>query len=358
MPKLSIVIPIYNVEQYLPTCLDSIVASIQGKEQCVEVILVNDGSTDSSGRLADTYADKYSWMKIIHQKNAGVAAARNAGLKMARGSWVHFMDSDDWIPVDGISIILKAIKKNETADILLFDGYKNEGSKESSWEHFEKEESFTKENREGKEKLVKIEEQILYPRKTPLAAPWDKVYRIEFLKKHKILFNSNLKVLDDMIFNMESFGAARHVAYQKEKIYHYRYVPNSITNSYRPNRVEEDCKVWKYIEQYLEKLNEDKEQYFPRRGRLEQSYYCRIIKSFSICCRLCFFHEKNRNSLKKKLNYVKQIMKKEPYKTAFAKVKIKKLEWRLVPVWLMVKCGSPGGIYLLHKMNQYLERRR
>ena len=357
MIELSIVIPIYNVEQYLQICLDSIIVSIQGNEFQVEVILVDDGSTDSSGNIAKEYSASYSWMRLIHQKNAGVAVARNKGLESANGKWIYFIDSDDWIPKNGILQILKAIKKNEVADILLFDAYKNEGSKESVWEHFSKEESFVDETKVGKEKLIKIQQQVLYPRKTPLAAPWDKVYRLEFLKKNKICFNSNLKVLDDMVYNMEAFGAANHVVYRKEKIYHYRYVSNSITNSYRPNRVEEDCKVWNYIEQSLKKRCEGVEDLTNRNESLTQSYYCRIIKSFSICCRLCFFHEKNRNSLKKKIKYVKQVMGQEPYRTAFSQVDVKKLEWRLVPVWLMVRCNYSFGIFLLHKMNQFLERK-
>ncbi|MDR3314701.1 MAG: glycosyltransferase, partial [Oscillospiraceae bacterium] len=90
---ISVIVPVYNVEPYLPKCLDSIVSQTYAN---LEIILVDDGSTDASGSICDAYAAKDERVRVIHQANGGVAAARNAGLDAAVGEYIQFVDSDDW----------------------------------------------------------------------------------------------------------------------------------------------------------------------------------------------------------------------------------------------------------------------
>ena len=103
-PKVSIIVPVYNVEKYLARCLDSIMAQT---EHDIEIICVNDGSTDSSASILDAYAAKDSRIRIRTQPNGGLSAARNAGLDIATGDWVMFVDSDDWIPNYAVEGFLK-----------------------------------------------------------------------------------------------------------------------------------------------------------------------------------------------------------------------------------------------------------
>lgn len=93
-PKISIIVPVYKVEKYLRRCLDSIVSQTFTDWEC---ILVDDGSPDNSGEMCDEYADKDKRFRVFHQENAGVSAARNKGLDEAKGEWIGFVDSDDWI---------------------------------------------------------------------------------------------------------------------------------------------------------------------------------------------------------------------------------------------------------------------
>lgn len=90
---LSIIIPVYNVEKYLCNCLDSIISNNNN----IEVILVDDGSTDSSAKICDDYSIKYKFIRSIHSKNYGVAHARNVGLRLAKGEWISWVDSDDMV---------------------------------------------------------------------------------------------------------------------------------------------------------------------------------------------------------------------------------------------------------------------
>lgn len=339
--RLSIIIPVYNVEQYLEKCLDSITEGNVNMLGMLEVIVVDDGSPDKSGELADKYAGQYPCVKVLHQRNAGVAAARNAGIRASCGEWLYFVDSDDWLQAGAITSILQAAEQHPQADILLFDAWQNEGEQQKAWEHASK--PFCRTKAEDIRTLQYSALYYPYPdkrRKVSVAAPWDKVYRRDFLLDKQLAFRSELKVLDDMVFNTEAFGAASQVVYTKVKIYHYHYVAASITNSYKPDRVEQDRKVWEYLLDYARR-NEAGEEFM-------RALYCRIIKSFSICCRLCFFHKKNPHSLTQQVSYVNHVWRSQPYRTAFKQVRLRDLEWKLQIMVVVGRLHWSWGVYLLH----------
>lgn len=105
---VSVIVPVYNVEQYLARCVDSILAQTYSK---IEVILVDDGAKDASGDICDAYAAKDSRVKVIHKENGGLSSARNAGLEIAAGEYIAFVDSDDWIEPDAYSHLLEVMKQ-------------------------------------------------------------------------------------------------------------------------------------------------------------------------------------------------------------------------------------------------------
>lgn len=351
---LSIIIPIYNVENYLGKCLNSIVQDPALGDGKVEVILIDDGSTDSSGFIADRYAEEYSYMKVIHSKNAGVAAARNLGMDNASGEWLYFVDSDDWLADHGISTICCRIRRHGNMDMILFDAYKNYDDRVTAWEHFDSDRIINKQD-----EIRALQREVLYFHKTPLAAPWDKVYRRAFLEGNQIRFQEKLKVLDDMIFNLEVFGALKEAAYCMDKIYHYSYTPDSVTNSYKPDRVEQDVKVWNYLEQYMNASFAKEEWSKEDKEMLRQAYFSRVIKSFAICCRLCFFCKENPNSINRKVAYLKEVLQLSPYRDAFSCIDMRNVDWKLKAVIIMARLHAGLGIYMLHLLesfgNRYLQ---
>ncbi len=122
LPLISVIVPIYNVEEYLPKCVDSI---INQSYKNLEIILVDDGSPDNSPQICDEYAQKDSRIKVIHKENGGLSDARNVGLKASNGEYVSFIDSDDWINADFISELYKGIESGvDIAECAtrLFDG--------------------------------------------------------------------------------------------------------------------------------------------------------------------------------------------------------------------------------------------
>ena len=122
-PKVSIIVPVYNVEMYLPRCLDSL--HRQSLEE-IEILLIDDGSPDGSGRIADEYAEKDGRFRVIHQANAGVAAARNRGIELAQAPYLMFVDSDDWVEPDFCRIPYEMAAR-ERVDMVMFR-YVSEGA--------------------------------------------------------------------------------------------------------------------------------------------------------------------------------------------------------------------------------------
>ncbi|WP_157764146.1 glycosyltransferase family 2 protein [Paenibacillus borealis] len=113
-PLISIIVPIYNVEQFIKKCIDSIIYQTYRN---LEIILVDDGSPDNCGRICDSYANQDNRIKVIHKKNGGLSSARNAGLNVATGNYIGFVDSDDWIEIDMFEKLL-SVSEREDADIV------------------------------------------------------------------------------------------------------------------------------------------------------------------------------------------------------------------------------------------------
>lgn len=344
---LSIIIPIYNVKNYIRECLESILYAKKGYDESVEVIIIDDGSTDGSSEVADEYTG-FANVNIIHQENRGVAAARNTGLFCASGEWIFFVDSDDWLADNAIEHILSSIDMNPEADIILFDAIENKGNIENVWEHFGREALWEK-----REELNALWRGMLYylscegvlgSTDRSLAAPWDKVYRKEFLASNSIAFAEELRVLDDMVFNMEAFGSAEKVVYIKKTIYHYRIVSESITHSYKPDRLGMDMAVWDYIDRYLNNISGKKETDIVG---MRRAFYARVVKSFGICCMQQFFNKKNDLSLVKRISCAKRALELPMYREAFELVNIDDVELRLKPLVIMGRRRYGIGIWLL-----------
>lgn len=116
--KLSIIVPVYNVADYLPKCLDSLLAQNLPQNE-YEIIVVNDGSTDNSGNIVQQYADKYANITLINQANQGLSGARNTGIKQAKGDYIQFVDSDDYLEENVLGGLMKRIEKDDL-DVLRF----------------------------------------------------------------------------------------------------------------------------------------------------------------------------------------------------------------------------------------------
>lgn len=194
-PVLSFVIPVYNVEAYLIKCVNSILE--QSGTAC-EVILVDDGSTDGSGLICDELSGQNTNIRVLHQKNSGHSAARNAGLKMAVGKYVSFIDSDDYIGQDCVKEILNWIKTTD-ADICFMEGYKlfPDGTTESLGDEIDREQIS---GRSQEEVFRHLATRPKYP-----GSACTKLFRREFLIENELTFPTDLTHAEDLTLCLNCF---------------------------------------------------------------------------------------------------------------------------------------------------------
>lgn len=197
---ISIVVPVYGTEAYLPQCVESLLAQTHSY---LELILIDDGSLDHSGALCDRYGEQDRRVRVIHQDNQGVSAARNAGIKAAHGQYIAFVDSDDWVEPDYLAALLQAAEETEADAAVEVSGVQT-----CVWT--------------GPEAL----RQLCYQKQFD-TAPWGKLFRAELARKTPFpegMFFEDLAVVCRMI------GEAKRVAGLAGTRYHYRQNPKGTMN--------------------------------------------------------------------------------------------------------------------------------
>lgn len=208
---ISVIIPVYNVARYLPECLDSV---LNQDHRELEVILIDDGSTDDSGAICDAYAARDSRVTVIHQQNGGAAAAKNAGLRIATGEYLSFVDSDDFLEPNVYGYMLKTLK-NSGADAAQF-------SFRNVYTNRREEEILVPETLDGETFLVR------FTKDWSCALLWNKLYRRELYDG--IFFEEGHKI-DDEYFTYRGFLKPCKVVRDSRIIYNYRKRGSSVMSS-------------------------------------------------------------------------------------------------------------------------------
>ena len=221
-PLLTVVIPVYNVEKYLKRCVESVIAQDWKK---YEILLVDDGSTDHSPQICDNYVKTYDFISVIHKENGGLSEARNTGLSQAKGEYVYFPDSDDWIEPDTFIALSEALE-SQKFDIISFNREFVKGEEDVIISDPVETQVF-----EGKDAFVKM---LKHSYITGFAN--DKIYRKSLFMDHDILFPKG-KYYEDLGTNYKLFLSAKKVYATNQKYYHYLIDnPDSITQSWNEKK--------------------------------------------------------------------------------------------------------------------------
>lgn len=224
MDLISIIVPVYQVEQYITECIESI---INQSYRNIEVILIDDGSLDQSGKICDFYAQKDPRIMVIHQDNKGLSGARNVGLNAAKGQYICFVDSDDYIKQDFVETLYRMIQENK-ADIAVCDYIRKKGWKKSC---------------EGDKKGYTISSKKMLSewhckRSRIETVVWNKMYRKDvFGKDDTIIRFPEGKIHEDVYISHLLVANAGLVAVTHEPLYYYRKNKDSITNKKRRAQV-------------------------------------------------------------------------------------------------------------------------
>lgn len=278
---LSLVAPVYNVDRYLNECVDSILPQL---DDHMELILVDDGSTDRSGEICDSYAKQSSNIKVIHQSNAGVSVARNRGMEIANGKWIGFIDSDDWLAPDFISTFLKNVE--EDTDVFFYrhieviKGKKVEREKTGIKIHIG-EDDFKRLIHAGFNR--DLSGNIDYYKVKP-ATPC-KIYSRDVLQKSHANFPVGLKTGEDLIFNLQVYQHASKGMYVNDALYYHRVWENSVSQKYDPKATEAYSLLQRELEKWVQRIGETE--------KYQTDLTDKAMLSLGFCCMLQFCHPDN-----------------------------------------------------------------
>ncbi|MDF7676946.1 glycosyltransferase [Neisseriaceae bacterium ESL0693] len=209
---LSVIIPVYNVKSYLAICLDSI---LQQTYPHLEIICVDDGSTDGSDIILDQYAGQDARIKVIHQQNGGMSAARNAGIKIATGQYITFVDSDDYINPETYSLCIPLFLMD--IDVVIFAAQLIDGKKYLN----KNDDDYFEVHHQNK---VQITPEVLSHENV---MAWNKIYKSDIIKSNNILFFDGLWY-EDVGFFWQYMSFVQHAYFLRNQLYHYRRHPGTI----------------------------------------------------------------------------------------------------------------------------------
>lgn len=211
--RFSVIIPVYNVEKYLEKCLQSI---LNQKYSDYEVIVVDDGSMDNSGHICDIYAEKYDCLSVFHIPNEGVSNARNTGLRKAKGEYIWFIDSDDYVEEGALEKIAYWLEQYCNPDMFIFDAKVVDEAGNAKGDISCNLES-------GKSLVFEKNREFVYAN----TSLWNRVYKADVIRKAELTFEPNITIAEDLLFNCKYLLECQSVYYEKNALYYYIQRKNS-----------------------------------------------------------------------------------------------------------------------------------
>ena len=281
---VTIVIPIYNAASHLAETLDSILTQ---EGASIDVVCVDDGSTDGSPAILPTYERRDPRLTVLHQANSGSSAARNLGLSQASGAWVCFVDADDLLAPGALSLLTKALRTE--ADIVYFDHLRFSTQVPS----VRASASMPTRTFDGDD-IRKLQSDCInrFASNTPLIpdtvlpTPWAKIYRREFLIEHDLCFRSGLHLEEDVLFNFEALSYCERAVYIGAVLYLYRVSIASMSHHFDPSLVSS-------VRRSLAAFQDVITRRYPDRDDIHSLYRYRVLWDLLYCVVLGPIHIDN-----------------------------------------------------------------
>lgn len=286
---ISIIIPIYNVSQYLNECIQSVVNQSYKDFECV---LIDDGSSDGCEMICDQWAQKDSRIKVIHQSNQGVSKARNRGIAEAQGEYIIFIDSDDWIDPNYLNELFQPIEKYNVDLVVcgLQQQYNN-----GTFQNYSYKTGIIKIEKQFTNEFTDINKQFL------LFGPVIKLYRKSIIQKHNIHFPPEYTYGEDLLFNYSYLEYVKAIYIVDQCLYHYRIIGSGTLSSIkRINQFEIDYAQWNILKNFFYRKNLWND--YSISYLYHRLWWCMYDAILSFPKRL------KGKSIKCKLQYIKQIV--------------------------------------------------
>lgn len=218
MPLVSIIVPVYNSEKTLGRCIESILNQTY-KE--FELLLLDDGSTDSSGEICDTYAEKDARIRVIHKENSGVSDTRNQGIAMAKGEYLQFLDSDDWITSDATGLFVRTMAEH-SCDMVIAQFYRVIGEHVSQKGAIEEDGLL--------DRVTYASHMMQKPADFYYGVLWNKFYKRSIIEKHQLKMDSSISWCEDFMFNLEYIRHTHSIYAMKIPVYYYVKTKGSLVS--------------------------------------------------------------------------------------------------------------------------------
>ena len=248
-PTVSIIVPVYNAEHTIPRCIESI---LNQEYSDFELLLVNDGSTDGSGAVCDAYAARDARIRVIHKENTGVSDTRNTALTQARGTYLQFLDSDDWITPDATSSLVRAAESAQ-CDLVVSDFYRVVGEWVSQKGDIDDDGVMTRE--EYAAHMMENPADFYY------GVLWNKLYRRSIVETHHLRMDPEISWCEDFMFNLEYIRYAETFRALQVPIYYYVKTKGSLANQSLTisKTVKMKLTVFEYYQRFFKSVLDEEE---------------------------------------------------------------------------------------------------
>ena len=239
-PTVSIIVPVYQAAKTLRRCVDSI---LKQEYEDFELLLVDDGSRDESGKICDAYARQDGRVKVIHKENGGVSAARNDALERARGIYLQFVDSDDWLAPEATKLLVRAAQEH-SCDLVVADFYRVAGDRVSHKGEIEEESVMSRE--EYAAHMMDDPADYYY------GVLWNKLFRRELVERYHLRMDAEVRWCEDFLFNLEYGLHAKTFYALKTPIYYYVKTKGSLVaqSMNLPNIIRMKLQVFEYYNDF------------------------------------------------------------------------------------------------------------
>ena len=287
-PKISVIVPVYNVEQYLTRCIDSILAQTFTD---FELLLIDDGSTDNSGKICDQYAKTDSRIRIFHKENNGVSSVRNKGIKEAKGKWIAFVDSDDWLNEKSLEKYIALSLQKDTLYIQQAKAVK--GNVSEYWPSKFPNIRICLNNHFDYDIMNAV---LIY------GTPWGKLYNMEIIKENDLFFDEHISLHEDHCFYFDYIRFIQNVVVIDYVGYYYRINNKRFSLSARGNMPYFKNLIYAY-RKLSDKLSLIVDKYGLDTVQLNHIYsfvYCILIRAL----RSCFYGKEAKSTCIKMLHNI------------------------------------------------------
>lgn len=346
MKKVSIIIPVYNVEKYLPKCLDSVVGQSYAD---LEIICIDDGTPDGSAAVILSYAEKDGRIKLISQENQGLSGARNTGIGAATGEYIVFLDGDDWLDTEAIKAAVEKAERN-SADVVMWGYVREFPDRSAEKKIFGSDKTF---DEKGSRELHRRMAGLLGAETSDpsnadsLSTAWGKLYRTDIIRNNHLEFvDTKIIGTEDALFNLFYFGFVHRAVFINSPFNHYRKDNEvSLTRSYKPKLFSQWNELYDRMEAYI------------KSNRLQEEFTTALNN------RICFsmiglgLTELLNRDKKARIRNIRKFLSTDRYRKAYKALNIKYLpiHWKVFFILCKLRCAC-GVYFLLKVMSAIIEK--